>query len=71
MKENEKIEALLQENAFKQMENPDEWVKNEWTVRFFEDEMEIFEQLSIKGIGRYLLTDIDLSILEEILEEIN
>jgi len=70
MKENEIIESYLLEYGFTRGENRDEWNKDTWNIRFFEDEMEIYEDINKEGGGRYLLTEIDAGILKEILEEI-
>lgn len=69
MKESERIEVLLSGNDFVRGENLDEWSRGRWTVRFFEDEMEIYENPDVEGHGRYLLTEIDADTLEEVLED--
>lgn len=67
--ENEKeIKALLMSKAFKFSEKSNEWTTNDWTIRFSGREMEIYEDID-KG-NKYLLTETDIKILGEILDEL-
>lgn len=71
MRKNEEVlENILKENNFSQQNMPNEWVRDSWTVRFYGNEMEIYESTEPKGHGRYLLTEIDLEILKEVLNDL-
>lgn len=70
MEKNKEVEAELKAHAFVCNGVPSEWTKDDWTIRFYGDEMEIYESVQPDGNGRYLLIDlsIDLDTLRELLD---
>lgn len=70
MKKMREIESQLKANAFLKKDSINEWVRDELTVRFFDDQMEIYESLNVRGIPKYYLSEIDAELLSVILDEL-
>lgn len=67
MKMSDAIETLLYRFMYNYDEDSGCWVKDDWRVRIFVDDVEVFE-IKERG-GRYLKFPLDLESLEEVLEE--
>ena len=63
------MEEILQYNGFMQTENPNEWIRGNWTIRFEGDFMEIFNDPD-KEIGKYFIGPAHKYKLRTILQEI-
>lgn len=57
--------------GFSKTENPNEWSKDNWIVRFFEKEVEIFENNCENKVGKYYKGNVVDLDFEAIMEEID
>jgi hypothetical protein len=62
------MKELLNKYGFFQ-ESPNTYTRDIWTVRFFDNEIEIFDDPFQGGEGKYFIGDVDLIDLEAILED--
>lgn len=61
------MDDILIARGFTQCENPGYWKKNDWIIRFFGNEFEIYED---KELGKYLYGDLRFVDWNIILNEI-
>jgi hypothetical protein len=61
------MEEMLENAGFEKVENEDTWEKDTWTVRFFGDDMEVFNTPIDDEVGKYLRDKKDEADLEAIL----
>lgn len=52
-------------------DNPNEWYRDNWIIRYFDSEVEIFENKFDKRSGKYYKGNIDEIDMELILDEID
>jgi hypothetical protein len=64
------MESILRKYGFNVDDSGNIWTRGLWTVRFFENVVEIFDDVLEGGEGKYLLGDRDLLDLEAVLEDI-
>ena len=64
------MKELLKQNGYVLGENPNEWVKGNWTIRLDEDYIEAFEDLSEPEKDKYTIWPSDIKSLTFLLEEI-
>lgn len=70
MKKMREIESQLKANAFLKDDSLNEWRRDDLTIRFSNDQMEVYEELNVSGAPKYYLSEIDIQILRDILDEI-
>jgi len=70
MKKMREIESQLKANAFLKDDSSNEWRRDDLTIRFLGDQMEVYEELNVRGTPKYYLSEIDIQILRDILDEI-
>lgn len=64
------IDEIMKRNGFSESENPNEFKRQDWTIRIFGLDVEIFNNPD-KGDGVYYNGDLSLVDLEAIISEIN
>lgn len=64
------MKKLIMDRGFIETENPNEYVRGDWTIRFDEKSIEVFNDPD-KATGVYYITSILRRELEEILDEID
>lgn len=62
---------ILKKHGFTEGEMDNEWVKNPWTVRLFNDEIEIFNEPRINTPGLYFKCQKTMENLLDIIYEID
>lgn len=67
MEKLERIKEVLRKNAFLNVNGKSEWRRDSLTVRFLTNQMEIYDDVNVRGVPRYFISDIDVDLLEEIL----
>lgn len=66
---NEKIiKEAIKKRGFSKINVRDIWTKGSWTIRFCEQDIEIFD--SVEKSGRYFIDNVDLLDIRLILDEI-
>lgn len=68
MRKMKEIEVQLSSNAFLKHESLNQWQRDDLIIRFFDNQMEVYEELNVKGIPKYYLSEIDAEILSDILD---
>ena len=63
------IKSKLKKDKWIKMNTRDSWTKGSWTVRFYKDDIEVFD--SIDKSGLYYLGNVRVFNIDPILEEIN
>lgn len=68
------MELYLMKRGWIQKDSPNEWTKYDWTIRFYENYIEVFNDPDKVDIPKYFLgkkDEVDLGlILDEIEEEV-
>ena len=57
--------------GFEKGDNPNEWYRGNWIIRYFGDEVEIYENKFCDRTGKYFKGNIDEIDLDCILDEID
>lgn len=70
MKKMREIESQLKANAFLKDDSLNGWRRDDLTIRFLDGQMEVYEELNVSGTPKYYLSEIDIQILRDILDEI-
>jgi hypothetical protein len=65
------MKDLLHKSGFRETEWENEWTKNDWTIRIFKDEIEVFNEPRANTPGVYHKCDTSLENLELIISELN
>jgi hypothetical protein len=68
MNKEQEIKRILTKRGFSKMRNRDTWTKGSWTVRFYENDIEVFD--SITESGRYLVDTVTRINIESVLDDI-
>lgn len=63
------MELYLYQNGFKPSESGEGWVKGTWTVRIFQKEIEIYDDIIDDASGRYIMIEKDLDTLKKVLKD--
>lgn len=64
------MKNLLRKYGYNQEDSTKEWHKDDWTVRLYETEMEIFNSEDSKIGGKYYKDEATLENLEKALQQI-
>jgi len=67
MNKEQEIKMILTKRGFSKLRNRDTWTKGSWTVRFYENDIEIFD--SIEKSGKYLVDTIIRVNIESVLDD--
>lgn len=68
MNKEQEIKRILTKNGFSKLKNKDTWIRDSWTIRFYENDIEIFD--SIEKSGRYFIDSIHRVNINLILNDI-
>lgn len=68
MKNEERIKNKIRSQGFIKMLSRDSWTRGSWTIRFYKDDIEIFDD--IEKSGYYILGNVKTFNIDPVLEEI-
>jgi hypothetical protein len=63
-----RVKEIIKERGFQRTGKRDLWVRGSWTIRFFEDDIEIYD--SIEESGKYLVQNINSVNINLVLADI-